>query len=170
MKTRSKTRSMIMINPHTLRLSLEVLIDKPLNQRPARIYHKSIQDQQKEKLLFKLIKNNFPSNRTFSPYKETNSDPFRLPTKTRERKQNKCIDIEFKEIPSKMPEGIDRVLFPVNNDSSKKLFSDKIHYVRQFKARVIMKRQRRSEIIDPALVIRKKKIVPVISSRFQFNA
>ena len=167
MKTHKKARSMIMVSPHPKVLSLEVQAYKPLNQQRTRIYHKSFQEYKKDIILFKLIKNQFPPNSNFSFSKEADSDPFRMPTRTRDRKQKRYLDFEFKDLLSREPERPQRVRFSPDLDSGKKTVYEQVHYVRQFKARNAISRQRGKEKTNSALLICKKQLMPVVSNRMQ---
>lgn len=170
MKSHIKARSMIMVSPHTKMLSLEVNVEKRTITKPNRIFHKSFQDQKKEIILFKLIQNQFPPNSNFSPSKEANSDPFRMPTRTRERKQKKLKDFDFRNLYHKAHEKLPNVKTSPEPPENRKVAYEQVHYVKKYKSKVTHRKKISENPPDGALVISKKKILPAVSSRNQFFA
>ena len=162
---------MITVSPHTKLLTLEVACSKPSANKQQKEAHKSHQDHKKDIMLFKLIKNHFPPCSNFTPLQNQSNDPFRLPTRIRERKNEKIKDFNFKQMLANEHES--RLTFlrasPDPNDLSKKLGLDQVHYVKKLKARMIGKSRLLSDKGDAALLISKKKILPAVSSRTYFT-
>ena len=57
MKGHNKSRSMIMVSPHTKNLTLEVTSSKPKFTKPQKTINYSQKNQRKDIILFKLLKN-----------------------------------------------------------------------------------------------------------------
>ena len=170
MRSHTKAKSMIMVSHHTKLLTLDINSSKVSSNKPQKDFKKSFQDQQKDLMLFKLIKSHFPTNNNFTLVQSHNSSPFRLPTRNRERKSNKFTDFNFKEMLSNDPEsrGTFTRMSPDPNDMLKKIGIDQVHYVKKLKARMSRKVKPITNKVDAALLISRKKILPVFSSRIQF--
>ena len=97
MKGHNKSRSMIMVSPHTKNLTLEVTSSKPKFTKPQKTINYSQKNQRKDIILFKLLKNYESPKNNFSSKTIFHSDPFRLPTQTRQRDRKKFSDYNFIE-------------------------------------------------------------------------
>ena len=98
MKTHNKARSMILVSPHTKILTLEINSSKPAASKAQSLFRRSYRDQRRDIMLFKLIKNSYPGPSHFSPKNISINDPFRVPTKIRERHKKKYTDFNFQDL------------------------------------------------------------------------
>lgn len=165
MKAHHKAKSMIMVSPHTKIMTLDIA---EKTAKKPQFFHKSFQSQKRDTMLFKLIKNNCPGASDFSPMQNLSSDPFRLPTKTRERNK-KFTDFTFQGLYER--ESTNKLVqvqgTPEPSWDLKKSSFEQVHHVKKLKARMISKPRVASDKGDVALFISKKKITQSTSSRYR---
>jgi hypothetical protein len=163
MKVHCKTRSLVMVSPHTKLFSLNVQESRPINKGPVQASSKPVYDKKREILLFRLLKSSHPSNQNFSSQKAIESDPFRLPPKTRERQRRQYFNLGTGK---KSEKGLTRKssgLLSNNSESNRMNVEENSHFVKMFRVRPMQRLKEYQN--DSALIISKKTILPIFSSR-----
>ena len=160
---------MILVSPHTKILTLEINSSKPAASKAQSLFRRSYRDQRRDIMLFKLIKNSYPGPSHFSPKNISINDPFRVPTKIRERHKKKYTDFNFQDLVDRKIESkmLGVRCTPDPAGELRKINFEQVHYVRKLKAKMIWKSRPISGKGDAALLISRKKINPMVHYRNQ---